>query len=66
MLERYEWAPVLFVVGLGLVLIGLLRVGSVQITNVTTVILGSISLGTGLSWWQGLKHRCGNSDAVLA
>ena len=57
MLERYEWAPVLFVVGLGLVWIGLLRVGSVQITNVTTVILGSISLGTGLSWWQGLKRR---------
>ena len=37
MLERYEWAPVLFVVGLGLVSIG--------------------SLGTGLSWWQGLRRR---------
>jgi hypothetical protein len=56
MLERYEWAPVLFAVGLGLVSIGLLGVGSAQITNVTAVIRGSISLGTGLSWWQGLKR----------
>ena len=57
MLERYEWVPVLFTVSLGLISIGLLGVRSAQVTNVTTVIPGSISLGTGRSWWQGHKRR---------
>jgi hypothetical protein len=56
MLERSQLAVVLFLLGLGLVLIGALGVGVASATNTLALAAGGVLAIAGAAWWQMLRR----------
>jgi ABC-type sugar transport system substrate-binding protein len=56
MLERSQMAVVLFLLGLGLVLIGVLGVGAASATNNLALAVGAVLAVIGAVWWQMLRR----------
>ncbi len=57
MLERSQLSAVLFFVGLGLLLIGVLSVATEDWVNLSAIVAGALVAVLSAGWWQMLKRR---------